>query len=440
MKISFSFFKQLLELLTSDWRSYLNKVITELEKLALTDTNDTFLKEECYRKIALIKGYIKGGEYPWYVVPFDKKDNASLLLTNIHKLELDYLNQNTVKAVKNMLRNNFKDIYNPEIYIIANYEEPIIKNYTITDKIAKGKIITFEDLNIKYEAHTNEELTYIDDIVNDIRKLDSELVADISNIIKFIYQFYFVDSAITQCTIIFMAAYFEELQNFHQNLDNLNFIVPLQKYNPECQPKNYKNFINIEAITWNRFSVKYQKLFTNLSEEHSEILFSICSDNEEFIKLLISDYCHLSLNKRSKIIEYLIDKYKEDAKSIYHTAVQLFNICDDKDGLVKFLTASSYNLSLQKRVDIIEYLIGRYKNDTKSIYYITEQLFNICNDNTTIETTKIEAAHFYKNIEHYRDWDGLPPYWYTDFKGLSPSCDKEALIMGDSITLESDYI
>lgn len=204
-------------------------------------------------------------------------------------LELDYLNQNTVKAVKNMLRNNFKDIYNPEIYIITNYEEPIIKNYTIIDTIAKGKVITFEDFNINYEEHTNEELKYIDDIVNDIRKLDSELVADISNIIKFIYQFYFVDSAITQYTIIFIAAHFEELPNFHQNLDNLNFIVPLQKYNPECQPKNYKNFINIEAITWNRFLVKYQKLFNNLSEEHSEILCSICSDNEDFIKSLLSD-------------------------------------------------------------------------------------------------------------------------------------------------------
>ncbi|MFV9930320.1 MAG: hypothetical protein AB8U82_05695 [Rickettsia endosymbiont of Haemaphysalis japonica] len=75
-----------------------------------------------------------------------------------------------------MLRNNFKDIYNPEIYIIANYEEPIIKNYTIIDK---GKVITFEDLNIKYVDHTDEELKYIGDIVNDIRKLDSELVADI---------------------------------------------------------------------------------------------------------------------------------------------------------------------------------------------------------------------------------------------------------------------
>ena len=81
----------------------------------------------------------------------------SLLLTNVHILELDYLNQNTVKAVKNILRNNFKGIYNPEIYIIANYEEPIIKNYTITDKIAKGKVITFEDFNIKYENHTDED-------------------------------------------------------------------------------------------------------------------------------------------------------------------------------------------------------------------------------------------------------------------------------------------
>ncbi|MFQ3886874.1 MAG: hypothetical protein AB8U88_06335 [Rickettsia conorii subsp. raoultii] len=46
-----------------------------------------------------------------------------------------------------------------------------------------------------------------------------------------------------------MAAYFEELQNFHQNLDNLNFLVPLQKYIPECQPKDYKSFVNLEAIT-----------------------------------------------------------------------------------------------------------------------------------------------------------------------------------------------
>ena len=59
MEISFSFFEQLLELLISDWRSYLNDRITELNDLALKDTNDSFLKEECYRKIALIKGCIK---------------------------------------------------------------------------------------------------------------------------------------------------------------------------------------------------------------------------------------------------------------------------------------------------------------------------------------------------------------------------------------------
>ncbi|BBJ32177.1 hypothetical protein RAS_12860 [Rickettsia asiatica] len=334
MKISFSFFKQLLELLTSDWRSYLNDRITELKNLALLDGNNTFLREECYRKIALIKGCIKEGEYPWYVAPFNKIDHTSLLLTNIHILELDYLNQNTVKAVKNMLRNNFKDIYNPEIYIIANYEEHTIKNYTIIDKIAKGKVITFEDLNIKYVDHTDEELKYI----GDIRKLDSELVADISNIIKFIYQFYFVDSAITQYTIIFMAAHFEELQNFHQNLDNLNFLVPLQKYNPEYQPKDYKSFVNIEAITWNRFLVKYQKLFDNLSEEHSEILFSICSDNDDFVKSLLSDFISLDLEKQTKTITYVMDKYKDNTDSICHITTQLFNICKNttKPEVVKY--------------------------------------------------------------------------------------------------------
>ncbi|KJV61048.1 hypothetical protein APHACPA_0047 [Rickettsia amblyommatis str. Ac/Pa] len=79
--------------------SYLDKVIEDFK--ALTDTNDTFLKEACYKKIALIQKDIKEGEYPWYVAPFNKIDHASLLLTNIHILELDYyLNQNTVKAVK----------------------------------------------------------------------------------------------------------------------------------------------------------------------------------------------------------------------------------------------------------------------------------------------------------------------------------------------------
>lgn len=395
----------MLELLTSDWRSYLNKVITGLKKLALTKTNDSFLKEECYKKISLIQEDIKKDEYPWYITPFDKIEHASLLLTNIHILELDYLNQNTVKAVKNMLRTNFKDIYNPEIYISTRYAD-----YTYG--------------SLKHTCTTE--------------KLDSKLVKEISNIINFIYQFYFADYAFTQHIILSMATRFKDLQNFYQNSDTLNFLVPLQKYNLEYQTKDYKSFINIETITWNRFLVKYQKLFNNLSEEHSEILFSICSDNEEFIKLLISDYCHLSLNKRSKIIEYLIDKYKENAESIYPTAVQLFNICDDKDGLVQFLTASSYNLSLQKRVEIIEYLIGKYKNDIKSIYYITEQLFNICNDNTGIKTIETKVKHFNKYIKHSRSWDGLPSYWHINFKGL-PGCDTEALIMGDSVKLENDF-
>ena len=46
-----------------------------------------------------------------------------------------------------------------------------------------------------------------------------------------------------------MATHFEGLKNFHQNLDKVNFVVPLQKYNHEYQAKNYENFVNIEAIT-----------------------------------------------------------------------------------------------------------------------------------------------------------------------------------------------
>lgn len=335
MEISFSFFKQLLELLTSDWRSYLNDRIKELKNLALKNTDNIFLKEEYYNKIALIRGDIKKGKYPWYVLPFNKIEHASLLLTNIHVLELDYLNQNTVKAVKNMLRNNFKHIYNPEIYIIADYEEPIIRNYTITDKIAKGRIITFEDLNIKYEAHTNEEL-----------------------------------------------------QNFHQNLDALNFVVSLQEYDPKRQPKDYKSFINIKAITWNKFLVKYQKLFDNLSEEHSEILFSICSDNEDFVKSLVLDSISLDLEKQTETVTYAMDKYVGGADSCHIT--RLFNICNDatKLKIVTLLILNSISLDLEKRIEILKYVTDKYKDDTDSICHITTQLFNICKNTTKPEVIK----------------------------------------------------
>ncbi|AFC70790.1 hypothetical protein [Rickettsia australis] len=83
-------------------------------------------------------------------------------------------------------------------------------------------------------------------------------------------------------------------------------------YELDYQPKNYNNFVDIKAITWNRFLVKYQKLFNNLREEYSAILFRICSDNDDFVKLLISDSCHLSLNKRNEIIKYLVDKYNNN--------------------------------------------------------------------------------------------------------------------------------
>ncbi|WP_341787460.1 hypothetical protein [Rickettsia endosymbiont of Cantharis rufa] len=133
----------------------------------------------------------------------------------------------------------------------------------------------------------------------------------------------------------------------------------MKHYNLNYRPKNYNNFVDIEAITWNRFLVKYQKLFNNLSEEHSEILSSICSDKDGFVKLLLSDSCHLSLNKRNEIIAYLI---------------------------------------------------GKYKNDTKSICYIIEQLLNICNDNTSIKTIETKVKHLNKYIKHSRSWNGLPSY------------------------------
>ncbi|WP_245969133.1 hypothetical protein [Candidatus Rickettsia colombianensi] len=186
-----------------------------------------------------------------------------------------------------------------------------------------------------------------------------------------------------------MATHFEDLQNFHQNLDKINFIVPLQKYNPKCQPKDYKSFVNIEAITWNRFLVKYQKLFDNLSEEHSEILFSICSDNEDFVKSLLSDSISLDLEKQTKTITYVMDKYKGDTDSCHIT--RLFNICNNatKLKIVKLLILNSISLDLEKRIEILKYVTDKFEDNTDSICHITTQLFNICKNTTKPEVINI---------------------------------------------------
>lgn len=379
MKIKFDFFKQLLKLLTSDWQNYLDYEIQKLEELSKKDTNNSFLKEECYRAIANIKNFIVKQEYPLGVSPFNEISNASFLLTNIHILELDYLNQITVKAVKNMLQNNFKYIYDPEIYIIDNYEEPGIKNYGLIDKIAKGKVITFEDLNINYEGSTDEDLKDIDNILNNIRKLESELVADILHIIKFIHQFHFADQSITQFTTLSFALCFDNLEDFYENLYKINLVVPPHKYNLEYQPKNYNNFVNIEVVTWNRFLVKYQKLFDKLSEEKLEILFNICSNKDDFLKLLVSD---------------------------------------------------SIPINTEKRNEIITSVISKYGNDKGSIHHITTQLFNICQNTTKPENIEVL-------IDYLDQWQGLPIYWCNRFDGLT-STDYKVSITGNFTPPEND--
>ncbi|WP_419234591.1 hypothetical protein [Rickettsia endosymbiont of Nabis limbatus] len=69
-----------------------------------------------------------------------------------------------------MLQNNFKDIYDPTIHLVANYDEEFLDNSCrVTEKIIKGKIITFENFDIKYTNYTKAELNNIDSIVSCIR-------------------------------------------------------------------------------------------------------------------------------------------------------------------------------------------------------------------------------------------------------------------------------
>ncbi|WP_395477573.1 hypothetical protein [Rickettsia endosymbiont of Pantilius tunicatus] len=82
MRVSFSFLRQLLELLTSDWQDYLNNEIKKLKILSITKTNDGFLRRECFKIISDIRNSIEKYEYPSYIIPFNKAKYASFLLTN----------------------------------------------------------------------------------------------------------------------------------------------------------------------------------------------------------------------------------------------------------------------------------------------------------------------------------------------------------------------
>jgi|GEM_PF-3491091 len=329
MEISFKFLKQLLELLTSDWQDYLNKEINKFIKQGKAATSDSSLKLQCYKKIADINNSIKKQEYPTGILPFIDETHTSFLLTNIHILEFGCFNLGTVKAIKNMLKNNFEYIFNPQIYIVANYDEATLAtDYKIIAKIIASKVITFEDFNIRYEDHTQEELDYVENTIKAIRKLDIALVKGVANIINFIHQIYFVGCSTTESIILFIAAHFDNLKSFYKNLDKMYFSVPIQDYDSKHHPKNYNDFTNIEAVIWNKFLIKYKELFAILSETNYEILLSICSDNDDFIKLLISDSINLDLKKRIEIITSVLNKYGNNAESICHITTQIFNICN----------------------------------------------------------------------------------------------------------------
>ncbi|WP_395477571.1 hypothetical protein [Rickettsia endosymbiont of Pantilius tunicatus] len=136
------------------------------------------------------------------------------------------------------------------------------------------------------------------------------------------HQIYFINYSITEPTILFVAAHFDNLPNFHKNLDKIYFSIPLQKYDSKYQPKNYYDFINIETVVWNKFLIQYKELFHDLDEENLDRLFSICNANDSLVKLLVSDSYRVNLETRIEIIK---SKINEDSKFIYNKISRLFN-------------------------------------------------------------------------------------------------------------------
>jgi hypothetical protein len=307
-KLEYKFIGQLRDLLTGeDWRIHHIERIDQIQELLshspeaealelreekgdrFTDehfhrkvTSDTKKQDEAKEEMAQLKANLDKGTYTMGIAPFETKEDAQQMLKVLHILEIDSerYNQEAVVAIRNMLSENFADLYTPEIgvkvlatpeVISAENGGVIHEEYSsgqrviinLTDKILRGESISIEDfvgLAAPIEEMTPDTINSINIAINGLRSINPEELTQILETLNFVTNFYkpghfLVHNQALTLAILFHSA--ENLERFFAKFVDFSTIESFEQAFPTSTITDFSLLSAEELSAWRVLMVEY---------------------------------------------------------------------------------------------------------------------------------------------------------------------------------------
>ncbi|HJD55931.1 MAG TPA: hypothetical protein LFW21_04780 [Rickettsia endosymbiont of Pyrocoelia pectoralis] len=238
---------------------------------------------------------------PYYL--FKKLEQIHFVLQNIHILDLPYLKSSSVKAINKILNLyllKFKkgaDIYIPKFEYHIKKDEFL--GQAIIEKALHTPITESKDSYVIFKDYSKQECEKLIKQGNNLGCFRWKMGKEITDLFNFINQFFCISaSKLSYCLLDFMNKFAD--QNFdkgdlmmfcYNEIDiKLNYVDIVSN----CQ--DFNSYINSPKIAYNRLTVIYHNIFKQLSTSQLSKLLEVFSNDNNLVKLLLSNPCDLNLD------------------------------------------------------------------------------------------------------------------------------------------------
>lgn len=307
-KLEYKFIKQLRDLLTGeDWRTAHLERIAQLQELLshsheepalakraeMAADGKVFPEENFNRmvtaeakrqedkrvELAQIEANLVNDTYTMGIAPFETKGDAQQMLKALHILEIDSerYNQEAVVAIRNMLSENFADLYTAEIGVKVSeppvptvdkngnivHEETIVMEeplYIVLNKILAGAAASIEDIIADTEDVTENDLNEIRIFVTNCGYIERAELPEIADIINFVMHFYRPESLLTPQYILSLSMLFHSttnLERFFTKFVDFSTIESLEQTLPIGTLADFSRLSPEELNTWRDLMIEH---------------------------------------------------------------------------------------------------------------------------------------------------------------------------------------
>lgn len=400
MKVNYKFLSELKKFLSSeDWKSGLESRLEEINKeLKITPEDNLKNKIENYKlknekdkswneeyvfnekaknkiielhKIKLeklsqekikIETCLENGPYLLGMAPFEDINNTKLLLANIHLLDIKLsgmiFKEKAVMAVKNMLKENFKNLYDLEVSNIANNNLGYLLPKQMTafiNKIIANKEIELKDVFEGFypeKAETqgqrfNKFAEKAPKLLSFYKSIDPKIIEYSYSIMQFINQFYMNRFDKEYCMLA------DHLAFYFGNIDDIDrFLEKSVDFESFETIENSVELINLKLFKENEFSLPEIKIWREINGKYGKEAIKLFAKSGD-LKSAGFDICKFA---ESNAIEEVYKKAQEISSTLKYKDE------DDHKELAKIMHEYNYPEKTFDRI-VKEVLLKQKKDD-----------------------------------------------------------------------------